>query len=163
MKSKKGVKKEIKQLSNKNLVNILEETGWTFIKTVLDTTSNPFLILDPKLRVIVANKYFYQFFKVSQKETENKLIYNLGEGQWDIPKLRELLEKILPKKTYFANLEVEHIFPKIGRKILRLNARQIYEQKGVVRTVFTPMILLVFEDITDFKQSQKKYYLQKEQ
>ena len=76
------------QLFENGLAGQLERTAWTFIKTVVDTTLDPFLILDPQLRVIAANKCFYQFFKVARKDTENRLIYNLGEGQWNIPRLR---------------------------------------------------------------------------
>ena len=135
MKDKKGAKKETKQLSKSELVKRLEETAWTFVKTVVDTAPIPFLILDPELRVIAANKYFYQTFKVSPKETENQLIYNLGKGQWNIPKLKVLLEEILPKKTYFRNFKVEHNFPKIGNKVMLLNARQIYEKIGFPRII----------------------------
>jgi two-component system CheB/CheR fusion protein len=158
MKNKKSAKKETKQSSKSGLVGRLEKTAWTLVKTVVDTTPNPFLILDSKLRVIVANKFFYQFFRVSSKETENKLIYKLGKGQWDIPKLRKTLEEILPKKTYFTNLEIEQNFPKIGKRIMLLNARQIYEKIGIPRTVFTPMILLVMEDITNLRKSQEKEF-----
>jgi len=159
MKNKKDAKKETKQLFKSQLAKRLEETAWTLVKTVVDTMPNPFLILDSELRVITANKYFYQVFKVSPKETENKLIYNLGGGQWNIPKLKTLLEEILPKKNYFYNFEVEHNFPKIGKRIMLLNARQIYEQAGIPKTVFTPMILLVMEDVTELRKSQEKISL----
>lgn len=159
MKYKKSAKKEINQLSGVKLAERLEQTAWTFVKTVVDTTPNPFLILDPELRVIVANKFFYRTFKISQKETEKQLIYDLEGSQWNIPALRKLLEEILPKKTYFRNFKVEHTFPKIGKRIMLLNARQIYEQKGGQKFISTPMILLVMEDITDLRRSQKKAML----
>jgi len=161
MKDKKGAKKETKQLFKSKIIERLEKTAWAFVKTIVDTAPTPFLILDPKLRVIVANKYFYRTFKVSRKETENQLIYNLGEGQWNIPKLKKLLEEILPKKTYFRNFEVEHIFPKIGKKVMLLNGRQIYEPIGIPKTIITPIILLIIEDITDLKKSQEKIMLAK--
>ncbi len=161
MKNKKGAKKETKQSSKNELVERLEETAWTFVKTVVDTAPNPFIILDPKLRVIAANKHFYRTFQVSPKETENQLIYNLGKGQWNVPKLRQLLEEILPKKKYFQNFKIEHTFPKIGRRIMLLNARQIYEQRGIPRAVFTPMILLIIEDITELRKSQEEVFFAK--
>ena len=161
MKDKKGGKKEINQLSKIQLVKQLEKTSWALVKTIIDTTPNPFLILDPELRVIAANKFFYRTFKVSPKETENKLIYNLGKGQWNIPKLKMLLEEILPKETYFRNFEVEYNFPKIGKKVMLLNARQIYEKIGIVKTIFTPIILLVIEDITNLRRSQTRAILAK--
>jgi len=147
------------QLFENGLAGQLERTAWTFIKTVVDTTLDPFLILDPQLRVIAANKCFYQFFKVAWKDTENRLIYNLGEGQWNIPRLRKLLEEILPKKTYFKNFQIEHSFPKIGNKVMRLNGRQIYERAGIPETVLTPMILLVVEDITEQEALKNKLVL----
>lgn len=153
--------KETKQLFKNQIVEQLEETSWTLVKTVVDTTPNPFLILGPELRVIVANKFFYQTFKTSPKKTEGKLIYNLGNNQWNIPKLRELLEKILPEKIYFKNFEVEHHFPKIGKKIMLLNARQIYEKREIPKTIVTPIILLVIEDITGLRKKQKKAILMK--
>ncbi|MCX6764490.1 MAG: hypothetical protein NTU58_02160 [Candidatus Nealsonbacteria bacterium] len=163
MKDKKCAKKETKQLFKKGTVKRLEETAWAFVKTIVDTAPTPFLILDSELRVIAANKFFYRVFKVSRKNTENKLIYNLGKGQWNIPKLRKLLEKILPKKTYFRNFYVEHKFPKIGKKIMLLNGRQIYEKMGIFKNIINPMILLVIEDITSLRRSQKKATLAKKQ
>ncbi len=134
----------------------LEMTAWIFVKSVIDTTPNPFLILNPKLRVILANKHFYRFFRVTPQQTENQLIYNLGQGQWDIAELKKLLEEILPLKNYFKNFEVEYNFPKIGSKIMLLNGRQVYEQAGLPRFIFTPMILLVMEDITALRETQRK-------
>ncbi len=89
----------------------------------------PLLALDQDLRVIKASRSFYEFFKVSSEETIGTLIYNLGNHQWDIPKLRELLETILPQKTSFDNYEVEHDFSTIGKRTMLLNARKI--QRGL--------------------------------
>jgi two-component system CheB/CheR fusion protein len=113
--------------------------------------------------VIAANKFFYQKFHVSPRETKKKLIYNLGKGQWDIPGLRKLLEKILPRKTYFRNFYVEHSFPKIGKKVMLLNGRQIYEKMGIFKNISNPLILLVIEDITSLRELQKKATLAKKQ
>lgn len=136
----------------------LWEVAWTYIRTVVDTLREPFLVLDQDLRIISANKTFYTVFKVSQKETENKKVYDLGNGQWDIPKLKILLEDILPKNTYFEDFKVEHDFPKIGFKIMILNARRIHTT-GEER----PIILLAMEDITKQKQleDQLKEYTKK--
>src|ERR1700722_15081568 len=121
----------------------LWEVAWTYIRTVVDTLREPFLILDENLQVISANKTFYSFFRVKQEETEGKLVYDLGNGQWNIRKLKILLEDILPKNTHFEDFKVEHDFPKIGLKVMMLNARQIHtvnEKK--------PIMLLAMEDIT---------------
>jgi hypothetical protein len=110
-----------------------------YIKTFSDTAREPFLILDPKLRVIGANKSFYKDFQVSEEETSDKLVYDLGDGQWNIPELKELLENILPSKKVFNDFEVAREFPKIGLRIMLLNARQLDDTK---------QILLAIEDIT---------------
>lgn len=130
----------------------LWEVAWSYIRTVVDTLREPFLILDKDLRVVSANKTFYKIFEVTKKETEGKLIYDLGNGQWNISKLRILLEDILPKNTFFEDFKVEHAFPKIGFKIMILNARRIYSH-GEER----PIMLLAMEDVT--KQKQLEYEL----
>jgi chemotaxis protein methyltransferase CheR len=122
------------------------KVAWTYIRTVVDTLREPFLILDGKLRIISANNVFYSIFQVTENETEKKLVYDLGNGQWDIPKLKILLEDILPKNTHFEDFKVEYDFPRIGHKIMMLNARKIYSPGEK-----EPMILLAMEDITQQK------------
>ena len=120
------MKKITKTTTAKNThdADLLWRFAWTYIRTVIDTVREPFLILDPKLRVLSADQTFYRFFRVAKKATEGTLVYELGDGQWDIPALRKLLEKILPKDTFFADYEVDHVFPIIGRKILLLKCAQ---------------------------------------
>jgi len=118
-----------------------------FSDSVIDTIREPLIILDQDLRVVTASRSFYEFFKVKPDETEGQLIYNLGNDQWDIPKLRELLETILPEKTTFDNYEVEHDFATIGKRVMLLNARQIKRALGKEK-----IILLAIEDITERKQ-----------
>jgi two-component system CheB/CheR fusion protein len=96
-----------------------------YAESVVETVRQPLLVLDKELRVISANAAFYQKFRVPAEETAGKRIYDLGNRQWDIPKLRELLEDILPKNTSFEAFEVEHEFPHIGKKKVLLNARRI--------------------------------------
>jgi len=133
----------------------LWEVAWTYIKTVVDTLREPFLILDEDLKVISANRTFYAFFQATQKDTEGKLVYELGNGQWGAPKLRILLEDILPKNTHFEDFKVEHDFPIIGHKIMMLNARQVF-----TADVNKPIMLLAMEDITRQKllEDQLKAY-----
>lgn len=121
----------------------LWKVAWTYIRTVVDTLREPFLILDKDLKVLSANKTFYLLFQTTQTETEGKKVYDLGNGQWDIPKLKILLEDILPKNTYFEDFRVTHNFPEIGKKIMILNARRIYTTEGK-----RPIMLLAMEDIT---------------
>jgi two-component system CheB/CheR fusion protein len=114
-----------------------------YAQSIIDTVREPLIALDQELRVLSVSRSFYEVFKVYPEETVGKLIYDLGNKQWDIPKLRELLETILPQKTTFENYEVEHDFSEIGRRIMLLNARQIQRVLGKNR-----IILLAIEDIT---------------
>ena len=88
-----------------------------YAQDIVDTVREPLLMLDTNLRVRSANRAFYQTFRVSPDETENQLIYELGNGQWDIPALRTLLEDIIPASSVFNDFELEHDFPaiEIGR------------------------------------------------
>lgn len=122
------------------------EESWTYIKTVVDVVREPILILDKDFRVMAANESFYRTFQVEPKDTEKRIVYELGNGQWNIPALRKLLEDILPQNAFFKGFEVAHEFPSIGRKVIILNARQIHFKKD---TVFQPIILLAMEDVTE--------------
>lgn len=124
------------------------EESWTYIKTVVDVLREPVLILDKNLKVLVANEAFYSLFQVKPAETEDKIVYELGNGQWDIPGLRKLLDDILSKDTYFKGFEVEHEFPSIGARTIILNARQIYSKHEVIAEWCTPIIMLAMEDVT---------------
>lgn len=123
-----------------------------YAENIVETVREPLLVLDGDLKIISANRSFYQTFKETPGETLGKLVYDLGNRQWDIPRLRMLLEEILPKRTHFGNFEVEHDFPRVGHKIMRLNARQI-RQEGINGR---KMILLAAEDITRFKRLGKE-------
>ncbi len=127
----------------------LWEESWTYIKTVVDVVREPVLILNRDLAVVAANESFYSTFQVERKETEKKIVYELGNGQWDIPSLRKLLEDILPKNSFFKGFEVIHEFPHIGKKVMILNARQIYFKENEKNKVFPPIILLAMEDVTE--------------
>src|SRR5947207_15257139 len=103
----------------------LVEDIQNFAQNIVDTVREPLLILDTALRVRSANRAFYQTFHVSPAETEGRLIYELGNGQWDSPNLRTLLEDIVPKSSVFDDFELEHTFPVIGRRVMLLNARKL--------------------------------------
>ena len=124
----------------------LWEESWTYIKTVVDVVREPILILDKDLRVMMANEPFYRTFQVEPKDTERKIVYELGNGQWNIPALKKLLEDILPQNTFFKGFEVAHEFPLIGRKVMILNARRIHFKGDAA---FPPIILLAIEDVTE--------------
>jgi len=123
--------------------------SWTYIKTVVDVVREPVLILDKDLKVMTANESFYRTFQVESKDTEKKNVYELGNGQWNIPALRKLLEDILPKNTFFKGFEVSHQFPFIGQKVMILNAREIHFKDDDVSEIFPPIILLAMEDVTE--------------
>ena len=115
-------------------------------ESLVNTVREPLIVLDGDLRVVSANDAFYNTFQVVKENTQKQLIYDIGNRQWDIPKLRELLEDILPKNSYFNDYEVDHNFPIIGHKKMLLNARQV-----VAVNWQKPMILLAIEDITKRK------------
>lgn len=135
---------------NSDFFERLWERSWSYIKTVVDVVREPVLVLDKDFKVLVANEPFYRTFHVEPQDTESKVVYELGDGQWNIPALKKLLEDILPKNTFFKGFEVIHDFPYIGHKVMVLNARQIHfapEDGGSKK--FPPIILLAIEDITD--------------
>ena len=114
-----------------------------YSKAILDTMREPMVVLNVDLKVQSVNEAFIRTFRVSKGKTEGKQIYELGNGQWDIPELRKLLGEILPKNTYFEDFLVEHDFPKIGKRSIMLNARRLHlEDQG------TQKILLAMEDVT---------------
>jgi two-component sensor histidine kinase len=111
---------------------------------IVDTVREPIVVLDQELRVIVASRSFYQTFKVSAEETEGRLLFELGDGEWDIPKLRMLLGKIIPEHGTMEDYEVEHDFPALGHRTMCLNARQVFYAGGADTTIF-----LGIEDVTE--------------
>lgn len=147
---KKTKSKSVRKHSDANDAFFVEfsEESWTYIKTVVDVMREPVLILDKNLKILAANESFYDLFQVKPSDTEDKTVYELGNGQWDIPRLRKLLDDILAKDTFFKGFEVEHEFPIIGRKTIILNARHIYSKHTRAAKWFPPIIMLAMEDIT---------------
>jgi PAS domain S-box-containing protein len=121
--------------------------GLDFAKAIVETVREPLVILNQSLKVVSANKAFYDTFQATPQETEGCLIYDLGEGQWSIPKLRELLDNILPAHSTFRDFEVVHQFTRVGRKVMLLNAREVFDANAQSRT-----ILLAIEDTTERKR-----------
>lgn len=115
----------------------------TLAQAIVNTIVEPFLVLDPQLRVLAASRSFCTTFKVDPDHTVGELLYALGDGHWDIPALRLLLETIIPQKTVMDGFEVEADFPNVGRRNMLLNARKVvYETSG------SATILLAFHDDT---------------
>ena len=142
-----GLEKTRKQLE---VIKKSADEALEYAESIINTVREPLIALDQDLRVVTASRSFYEVFKVNTQETLGQLIYDLGNKQWDIPKLRELLENILPQKAAFDNYEVEHDFSTIGRRTMLLNARQIKRTFGDER-----IILLAIEDITARRQVEK--------
>lgn len=115
----------------------------TLAQAIVNTIPEPFLVLDHELRVIAASRAFYDTFKVHPDQTRGCLLYALGDGQWDIPALRELLETILPEHAAMDGFEVEHDFPGVGRRTMLLNARKVLFDDEANTT-----ILLAFMDVS---------------
>jgi len=125
-----------------------------YSNAIFATVREPLVVLDKELKIITANRSFYRTFQVIPEETEKRLIYDVGNRQWDIPRLRDLLENILPKNNVFEDLEVDHNFRSIGRRTMLLNARKIYRETNHVE-----MILLAIEDITERKKAEEQLKL----
>jgi len=136
-----------KSMTEVNSAGLLAEEALSYAESILETIREPLLILDKDMKVISASCNFYNTFSVNPDETIGSVLYDLGNKQWDIPKLRELLETIIPRETNFGNYEVEHVFDSIGRRVMLLNARHIQHTSGK-----DPIILLAIEDITERKR-----------
>lgn len=132
--------------NSRHLETKIHQDALEYAENILETVREPLVVLDADLKIISANASFYRTFKVEPDETIGNFIYDLGNRQWDIPALRLLLEDILPRNTVFNDYEVEHVFQSIGRKIILLNARQIFRND-----IASHIILLAMEDITEKK------------
>jgi PAS domain S-box-containing protein len=126
-------------------------TSEAFLSSIIHTVREGLLVLDPKFRVISTNDHFLRTFKVTAEETIGKALYELGNHQWDIPALRELLVKILPTNNPVIDFQVEHEFPYIGKKTMLLNAYRV-ELEGQ----FKDQILIAIEDITERKEIERR-------
>ncbi|MEJ2725717.1 MAG: PAS domain S-box protein, partial [Deltaproteobacteria bacterium] len=115
----------------------------SFAESIIDTVRESLLVLDRQNRVVTANRRFYETFGTARDETEGKVLFELGNRQWDIPELRKLLEETIEQGKSFEDYPVEHRFPEIGLKRMRLNGRVLREdQEGEIK------ILLAIEDVT---------------
>jgi len=127
------------------------EESCGYADDIIATVREPLIVLNDDLQVISCNRSFFQTFQVTPGEIKGQYIYDLGNRQWDIPALRELLEQILPKNTKFDDFKIEHDFETIGRRTMLLNARRIYRKVNN-----TQMILLAVEDITERKKLEEQ-------
>jgi PAS domain S-box-containing protein len=118
---------------------------------IVDTIRDPLLVLDQDLRVVTANRAFYQAFRMKRQDVHGRPVYGLGDGQWDIPELRLLLEGVAPQHAAMEAYEVERDFPIIGRRSMLLNARELFFQKNSRK-----LILLAIEDVTDRRAAERE-------
>lgn len=126
------------------------EDAQRLAQAIVNTIPEPFIVLDDQIRVLAASRSFYEKFKVDPEQTRGHLLYSLGDGQWNIPALRTLLETIIPEKTAMDGFEVEHDFPNLGRRTMLLNARKVLYDDSALST-----ILLAFSDVTDRRAIEK--------
>ena len=129
------------------LVQGIEEAR-VFAEGIVQTVREPLVVLDSDLRVRTANPSFYHTFGVTSEETEGRFLFELGNRQWDIPRLRQLLEEVLPRDSHFQDFEVEHTFESIGHRSMVLNARRIPPNGGRPE-----LILLAIEDVTERRRA----------
>jgi PAS domain S-box-containing protein len=118
---------------------------------IVDTVRDPLLVLDHDLRIVAASRAFFQIFHLADQDVRGHLIYEIDDGQWNIPELRTILEKIAKDQTTVEGYEVDREFPRVGRRIMLLNARKVFYQQGIHTTT-----LLAFEDITDRRAVEEK-------
>ena len=123
----------------------------TLADAIVDTVRESLIVLDRNLRVVTASRSFYQTFGADPRDTQGRLLYDLGNGQWNISKLRRLLEEIIPQHRTIEAYEVEHDFPMIGRRTMLLNARQVFDKERPDST-----LLLAIEDITQRRDAERE-------
>jgi PAS domain S-box-containing protein len=120
-------------------------------QAIVDTIRDPLLVLDQDLRVVTANRAFHQMFRMKPQDIHGRPMYGLGDGQWDIPELRLLLEDVVPRHGVIEGYEVERDFSTIGKRSMLLNAREVFNQINTRN-----LILLTFEDVTDRRAAERE-------
>jgi two-component system CheB/CheR fusion protein len=137
-----GVVLTFTDITDRNRTLATQEAG-LLAECIVNTVREPLLVLNTDMKVVTASRSFYQNFKVSAEQTVGRLIFELGDGQWNIPALRDLLEVILSSNQAFEDYLVEQDFPSIGPRKIRLNARSMVGQSGDPQ-----LILLAMDDVS---------------
>ena len=146
-----GVVLVFRDVSERRRLEQTVQDALHYADNIIATLREPFVVLDKGLRVKTANRAFYQTFHVEARETEDRFLSDLGNGQWNIPRLRQVLDEVLSNNHPVYDFDVEHDFPAIGKKIMMLNARRFPPEAK------TPeLILLAIEDITDRKRAEQQ-------
>ena len=123
----------------------------TLEHAIVDTVREPLVVLDPELRVVIASRSFYLAFGETPEQVEGRMLYELGNGQWNVPALRKLLQEIIPQHTTMEEYEVEHEFPAIGRRTMLLNARKVFYEGNN-----STSLLLAIEDVTERRALERE-------
>lgn len=144
-----GVVLIFRDITERRLAEIAIDTARAYAENIVTTVREPLLVLDSYLKVHSANRSFYETFQVTPAETEGRYLYSLGDGQWDIPALKTLLEDLLPAHPSFEDFEVSHDFERIGAKTMLLNARR-FAPNGNFN-----LILLAIEDVTERRRTER--------
>src|ERR1700691_2807614 len=137
-------------LANSQSITDLDDAS-ALAQAIVDTIRDPLLVLDQNLCVVTANRAFHQMFRMNHQDIQGRPIYGLGDGQWDIPELRLLLEDVGPGHAAMEGYEVERNFPIVGRRLMLLNAREVFNQRNAHK-----LILLAIEDITDRRAAERQ-------
>ena len=142
------------------LKHLLDQIGdaRSLAQNIVDTVREPLLVLNGELEILFASTSFHRAFQIGAENTQNRLMFALDNGAWDIPALRLLLEQAIFEQAVLEGFEVAHEFPRIGRRILLLHARRaLYKENA------SAIILLAFEDVTERRLiEQERASLQKQ-
>ena len=144
-----GFSKVMRDVTERKQRETQLQDALTYAESIVETVTDPLLVLDAESCIRSANRAFYRTFRVTKEETEGQRLYQLGNGQWNLPQLRTLLEELVPKQTTIEKFEVEHDFPDLGRKVMLLNARKLRREGNQ-----TELTLLVMQDITEQKRAE---------
>lgn len=124
--------------------------GHLLTRAIIDAIHEPLIVLDEDLRIIVASHSFYKRFELTRENTQGTMFYDLGNGQWDIPELRSLLEQVTSEQTAVEDFEVTHDFPRLGKRTMLVNARTVRDDDEKQK-----MLISIF-DITDQRRLEKE-------
>ena len=133
-------------VADRNTLASLRE-ALAYAQSIVDTVREPMLVLDGTLHIRTASRTFFDVFGVSREDTEGHFIYDVGNGQWNIPALRTLLEGVLQDGKEFQDFEVTHDFPQLGRRVMLINARKLWTKEN-----HSLLVLMAIEDVTERKR-----------
>ncbi|MFI4975002.1 MAG: sensor histidine kinase [Caulobacterales bacterium] len=140
----------IEDVSEERAARAESRRNWQLTQSIVDTIRDPLVVLEQDMTIVTASKAFLTIFGITEAEATGRRVSELGQHQWDVPALRNLMEKVLPENKPIESFEIEDDFPGLGRRVFNLNARKISQPGN-----HTHRMLLVFEDITDRKQRER--------